>query len=60
MGIVMMIIMEKDSQPKRSFGLQRPERWSPDAANFLSKTEFFTIRELAQVSHPVGRITDFF
>ena len=51
MGIVMMSVMEKDSQPKRSFGLQHPERWSPDAVDFLSKTEFFPVGELAQVSH---------
>jgi hypothetical protein len=51
MGIVMMAVMEKDSQPKGSFGLQHPERWSHYAVDFFSKTEFFSVAKLAQVSH---------
>jgi hypothetical protein len=52
MGIVMMAVTEKDSQPKGSFGLQHPERWSPDAVDFLSKMEFLPVEELAQVIQP--------
>ena len=52
LGVVMMTVMEKDSQPKGSFGIQHPERWSPDAVDFLSKTEFFPVGELAQVIQP--------
>jgi|TARA_R110002060_G_scaffold45810_10_gene57151 hypothetical protein len=46
----MMKVMEKDSQPKGSFGLRHPERWSEDAVEFLSMTQVSTPEKLAQVS----------
>lgn len=46
----MMKVMEKDSQPKGSFGLRHPERWSEDAVEFLSMTQVSTPENLAQVS----------
>jgi hypothetical protein len=46
----MMKVMEKDSQPKGSFGLRHPERWSEDAVEFLSMTQVSTPAKLAQVS----------
>jgi hypothetical protein len=51
MGIVMMAVIEKDSQPKGSFSLQHLERWSYCTVDFFSKTEFFSVEKLAQVSH---------
>ncbi|KAH8650301.1 kinase-like domain-containing protein, partial [Tricladium varicosporioides] len=42
LGIVMMKVMEKDSQPKGAFGLRYPERWSEDAVEFLSMTQVST------------------
>ncbi|KAG4423572.1 hypothetical protein IFR04_003254 [Cadophora malorum] len=48
LGIVMMKVMEKDSQPKGSFGLRHPERWSEDAVEFLSMTQVSTPEKLAQ------------
>ncbi|PVH72539.1 hypothetical protein DL98DRAFT_350941, partial [Cadophora sp. DSE1049] len=42
LGTVMMRVMEKDSQPKGSFGLRHPERWSGDAVEFLSMTQVST------------------
>jgi hypothetical protein len=59
MGIVMMTVMEKDSQPKGSFGLQHPERWSHNTVDFLSKTEFFSVEKLAQVSLPTSPTASF-
>ncbi len=50
LGIVMMKVMEKDSQPKGAFGLRHPERWSEDAVEFLSMTQVSTPEKLAQVS----------
>jgi hypothetical protein len=50
LGIVMMRVMEKNSQPKGFFGLQHPERWSEDAVEFLSMTQVSTPEKLAQVS----------
>jgi len=53
----MMKVMEKDSQPKGSFGLRYPERWSEDAVEFLSITQVSTPEKLAQVS-PFKRSID--
>jgi hypothetical protein len=51
LGVVMMTVMEKDSQPKGSFGIQHPERWSQDALDFLPMTQFSTAEKLTQVSY---------
>jgi hypothetical protein len=59
LGVVMMTVMEKDSQPKGSFGILHPERWSLDALDFLSKTECSTAEELAQVSYQMTPIASF-
>ncbi|KAH7418710.1 hypothetical protein BKA64DRAFT_701216 [Cadophora sp. MPI-SDFR-AT-0126] len=47
LGIVMMKVMEKDSQPEGSLGLRHPERWSEDAVEFLSMTQVSTPEKLA-------------
>ncbi|TGO10798.1 hypothetical protein BTUL_0125g00110 [Botrytis tulipae] len=48
LGILLMKVIEKDSQPKGSFGLRHPGRWSEDAVEFLSMTQVSTPEKLAQ------------